>query len=446
MDYKTLYAKTPPTRLFFKAAVPGSIGMLASSIFQLVDGMLVGQLLGNTAFAALNLAMPFVIINFALADLIGVGSSVSISIRLGEKNEKEASNLFTCASLMILGAAVLIGSVLFFAAPFLMRLMGADAELAALAVQYLRVYAVFSPLTTILFAVDNYLRICGKIRTSMALNIFMAGMCALLEFLFLYVFRFGIWGAALGTCISMSLSTLIAFYPFFRGRLALKFCRPRFSARSIRKTLSCGCPVFLNNVAGRVASILMNTILLRLGGDSAVSVYGILMYVDGFIQPLLYGMCDSLQPAVGFNWGAKDYRRVTAIEKRCFTASGILSLVFSAVIFFFPAQIAGLFTQGGEAGLLEMAIPAVTLFSATYVTRWISFASQSFMSAIEKPLLASIISVMTVLGFPVVLILIFWPLGLTGLWLNLPGTALLSAVLSVVILLGIRKQLRGTEE
>ena len=91
MDYKTLYAKTPPTRLFFKAALPGSVGMLASSVYQLIDGMLVGQILGSTAFAALNLAMPFVIINFALADLIGVGSSVSISIRLGEKNEKEAS-------------------------------------------------------------------------------------------------------------------------------------------------------------------------------------------------------------------------------------------------------------------------------------------------------------------------------------------------------------------
>lgn len=104
MDYKTLYAKTPPTRLFFKAALPGSVGMLASSVYQLIDGMLVGQILGSTAFAALNLAMPFVIINFALADLIGVGSSVSISIRLGE-NEKEAGNLFTCACLMILGAA-----------------------------------------------------------------------------------------------------------------------------------------------------------------------------------------------------------------------------------------------------------------------------------------------------------------------------------------------------
>lgn len=446
MDYKTLYAKTPPTRLFFKAAVPGSVGMLASSIYQLVDGMLVGQILGNRAFAALNLAMPFVIINFALADLIGVGSSVSISIRLGEKNEKEAGNLFTCACLMILGAAFLIGALLFGLAPVFMDLMGADPELAALAVQYLRVYALFSPLTTILFAVDNYLRICGRIRTSMFLNIFMAAMCALLEFLFLYVFRFGIWGAALGTCISMSLCSVIAFYPFFRGKLALKFCRPRFSARSIRKTVSCGCPVFLNNVAGRVASIIMNTILLRVGGPGAVSVYGILMYVDGFIQPLLYGMCDSLQPAVGFNWGAGDYGRVKAIEKRCYTASAVLSLVFSAVIFLFPKEVAGLFMQGNEPEVLAMAIPAVSLFSATYVTRWISFASQSFISAIEKPLLASIISIMTVLVFPVILILIFWPLGLTGLWLNLPGTALLSGILSVFILLSIRKDLRVKEK
>ncbi len=446
MDYKTLYAKTPPTRLFFKAAIPGSVGMLASSIYQLIDGMLVGRLLGSQSFAALNLAMPFVIINFALADLIGVGSSVSISIRLGEKKEKEAGNLFTCACLMILGAAVLIGALLFFAAPVFMKLMGADPELAALAVQYLRVYALFSPLTTILFAVDNYLRICGRIRTSMVLNIFMAGLCALLEFIFLYLFRFGIWGAALGTCLSMSLCTVLAFLPFFRGKLALKFCRPKFRLDSVRQTLSCGCPVFLNNVAGRVASILMNTILLRLGGDAAVSVYGILMYVDGFIQPLLYGMCDSLQPAVGFNWGAGNYRRVTAIEKRCFTASAILSLVFSAGIFLFPEEVARLFLQGGDPEILTLAVPAVTLFSATYVTRWFSFASQSFMAAIEKPLLASIISVATVLGFPVLLILVFWPLGLTGLWLNLPGTALLSALLSLGILLKIRKQLQGPAE
>ena len=83
MDQKTLFLETPPQRLFFRAALPGSVGMLASSLYQLMDGIFVGRILGDSAFAALNLAMPLVIINFALADLIGVGSAVPISVRLG---------------------------------------------------------------------------------------------------------------------------------------------------------------------------------------------------------------------------------------------------------------------------------------------------------------------------------------------------------------------------
>ena len=97
MDQKTLFLETTPRRLFFRAALPGSVGMLASSLYQLMDGIFVGRILGDSAFAALNLAMPLVIINFALADLVGVGSAVPISVRLGEKRPQEANNLFTCA-------------------------------------------------------------------------------------------------------------------------------------------------------------------------------------------------------------------------------------------------------------------------------------------------------------------------------------------------------------
>ena len=92
MNSATLFAKTPPLKLFFIASVPGAISMLASALYQTIDGVFVGRFLGSTAFAAVNLAMPFVIINNALADLIGVGSSVPISISLGKKQEKEASN------------------------------------------------------------------------------------------------------------------------------------------------------------------------------------------------------------------------------------------------------------------------------------------------------------------------------------------------------------------
>ena len=203
MDQKTLFLNTSPTRLFFKAALPGSVGMLASSLYQLLDGMFVGQLLGGEAFAALNLAMPLVIINFAISDLIGVGSSVPISVRLGEKRPEEANNIFTCACLMVLLQGLVVGSFLFFASPVLLRWMGAEGSLLRLATQYIRVYAVSSPITGMMYAMDNYLRICGQIKTSMWLNVAMSTLCALGEFLMLGVLGVGVWGAAFGACMGM---------------------------------------------------------------------------------------------------------------------------------------------------------------------------------------------------------------------------------------------------
>ena len=443
MDNNTLFAKTRIIKLFFLAAIPGTISMLASALYQLIDGIFVGRFLGETAFAALNLAMPFVIINFSLADLIGVGSSVPISINLGRKKDEEANNIFTCACLMIVGAGIVIGGFLFLSAPLLIRLIGAEGDFAKFAVQYLRVYALCSPVTTIIFAVDNFLRICGKIKGSMMLNIFMSVCICMLEFVFLFVFRWGVWAAALASCIGMAASVLIAFIPFFRGKMQLRFCRPRFSKKMVKQIISCGTPNFLNNIAGRITSIIMNLVLVRFGGESAVSVYGILMYVEGFIQPLLYGMCDSLQPAVGYNWGAGSYDRVKGIERCCFTASAILSLLAAVVIFCFPAQISGLFMSESGTDFADMAAFAVRLFSLTYLTRWFSFAVQSYMLAVEKSMFASVISVSTALIFPVALIAALWPLGLTGLWFNFAATSLLAGLLAGVIMIRFQKEMRG---
>ena len=434
MDQQTMFLKTPPAKLFFLAALPGAIGMLASALYQLADGILVGQFLDSTAFAALNLAMPFVIINFSLADLIGVGSSVPISIALGQGKDRQANNYFTCACLMIVSAGVLVGALMYFAAPGLIVLMGADGRFATLAVQYLRVYAICSPVTTIIFATDNYLRICGRIKGSMCLNIFMSALSAGLEFLFLAVFRWGIWAAALATCTGMMVCVVIALTPFVLGKMKLHFCRPQFSPELLGRIIRCGLPTFLNNVAGRITSILMNLLLVRLGGEIAVSVYGVLMYADGFIQPLLYGTCDSLQPAVGYNWGAGRFSRSRAIESWCLRAAMLLCAAALAVMALFPGQIAALFLSSTGDEAMAMATGAVRLFSLTYLTRWFGFWVQSYLLAVEKAVQATIISVSTALIFPVLLILVLWPLGLTGLWLNFAGTAVLAAMLAAVLL------------
>ena len=279
----------------------------------------------------------------------------------------------------------------------------------------------------------------------MFLNILLSVLSAILEFLFLGVFGWGVWGAALATCSGMFICALIALYTFFLGKTLLRFVVPRYSVSMNRQIIASGIPNFINNIAGRITSILMNMILVRLGGENAVSVYGVLMYADGFVQPLLYGMCDSLQPAVGYNWGAGKLSRVRAIEKCCFGASCIVSLASVVVIALLPGQIAGLFMSDATPEVMSIAIGALRLFSLTYITRWFSFAVQSYMLAIEKAVPASVISVATALVFPVILIGVLWPLGLTGIWLNLAGTSLLAGILSAVILLKYRAELSGPD-
>lgn len=385
MNTRFLFTHMPPGRLFLITAGPGAVGMLASVLFYMVDGIFIGRYLGETAFAALNLALPFVIINFSLSDLIGVGSSVPIAIKLGEKKNHTANNIFTCACVLTFLTSIGVGALLYFGGPYLLSLLGAKGELHALALSYLRVYALTAPVTTIVFGADSYLRICGQIRTSMFLNIGMAVISFVLEFLFLAIFGWGIWAAAFASSLAMMAGAAVSLYPFCRGYLQLKFCRPSFSLAMIANIFVCGCPIFLNNVSGRLTSIMMNFLLLRFGGTTAVSVYGVLMYADSFITQ-----------------------------------------------FFVP---------DGNSGLLTLAAAAVPIFAVAYLARWVSLATESYMTAVGKYLQASVISVVTAFAAPALILIVLFPLGLDGLWLNYPLTAIVCALLSVVIIKRFSKDL-----
>lgn len=443
---RDLFLNTKPSRLFFRAALPGSIAMVASALYQLIDGVLVGQALGEISFAALNLAMPFVIINFALSDLIGVGSAVPISIALGKKKVDEANNIFTCAILMIYFTGVLMGLLLFFGAPLFISMLGADGELLKQAVSYIRCYALLSPIITMPFAMDNYLKICGKVRLSMIMNIISCVLSVMLEILFLFVLGFGLSGAGLACSLSFAIVSILGLFYFASGKRQLKYVRPRFSVNMVKSVIAAGMPIFLANMAGRITSIAMNALLILFGGSTAVSVYGVLMYTDGLVQPLIYGLCDSLQPAVGCNYGAGRNDRVKTIERYCFTSSAIISLTAAVIVFIFPSQIALLFMDGEGSQYLGMATVALRIFSMGFLLRWFSFATQSFTVAIGKPKAASILSVSTALVFPMALIAVLYPLGLTGVWINIPLTHLLAALLSAFILKKMLKELNENKQ
>ncbi len=437
------FAKARPLRLFFIVALPGLISMLASSLYQVFEGAFVGKQLGGTAFAAINVAMPVVFINFALADLIGVGSAVPISVALGRKEEDKANNVFTCSIIMIFLAGLLSGSILYFTAPLFTRLMGAEGELAALAVRYVRVFALFSPITTIVFATDNYLRISGFVKGSMLLNILMAGLIAVFLTVHLLGFGMHVEGSALATCTSMVICAVLALIPFLRGKAVLKFVKPKFHFAMTKEIVFCGLPIFFNNVAGRVTAIIMNAALLRMGGETAVAAYAVLMYAAAVIEPMLYGMSDSVQPAIGYNWGAKSLDRVRDITKCVLAACGVVSLFGAAVMLCFPGFLAKIFVDSGEAELLALATHAMRLFGISFLFGWVGFAVQGFFAAIEKPLPATVLSLLRALVVPVVAIYAMAFMGLNGLWLNYAITGFVTAIVALVMVLFIQKKLKG---
>ncbi len=431
MDNQTLYIKTKPSRLFMKAAIPGAISMLASSLYTVFDSMFVGKFLGTTAFAALGLAMPLIVINFALADLVGVGSSVPISIFLGKRKDKEANNYFTAATLLIILTGLLSGILIYIGAPFFMKLMGAEGELLILSVKYTRVYAIFSPLITLNFAMDNFLRICGRIKTSMFLNIFSSFATVLLELLFILSFKWEIEGAALGTCVSMLITVSIGMALFFRKNMQLKYVKPQFSGGMIGQIYKNGISTFLTNIAGRVFSIVMNMMLLKFGGEAAVAVYGVVMTIASIVEQLMYGLIDSLQPAIGYNYGADRIDRVKKIEKYIIITAGVVSIAGGIVMFIFPGQISTHFLE--DLSLLDMTILAVRITSLSYLVRWIFSSIQGLFMALEQPFPAMAISICSASVFPLILTAVLLPFKLTGLWWNYTVTAFLTAILALIL-------------
>ena len=448
-----MYASAKPWRLFLIVAIPGMVSMFAMSVYSVVEGIFIGHTLGEQAFAAINIAMPLVMINFSLADLIGVGASVPISIALGKGDHETANNVFSCSVLMVFLSAVIMGSIMFFAATPLARLMGADGALLDTSVRYLRTCALCGPLATIFFAMDNYLRISGFVKTSMVINVVSnLTMIGLLTF-FLLVCKMDVVGSALATSLSMCACALVALVPFVCKKALLKFVRPRFSFAMIKQIAACGSPVFMSNVSWRATSILMNISLMTLGaatlgeggGQTAVAAYAILMYSSDLCWPLLYGITDSISPSVGYNWGAQNYGRVKSIIKCAYIGTAAVGFISTSFLFFFPSTVASWFASATDARLLALATRAIRIFCLTYLFRWIGLTTQSLFSAIGKPAHATAISVCGAFVFPIALLGALWSFGLDGIWFNYVGVNILSAAFASILLWRLLKEIKKRE-
>ncbi|MEG0935984.1 MAG: MATE family efflux transporter [Clostridia bacterium] len=437
------FVALPVKKVFFNLAVPSIFSMIFSSIYMMSDGIFVGRFIGEHALAAVNLIMPVMMIVFALSDMIAVGSSVKVSTALGEGKIEKARQLFSASVLMIVGVGAAFSLLgLLFARPIIYAIIQ-DVALAEMAYNYVRVFTIGLPFIMPLFAMDNFLRVCGKAKYSMWLNIVGSVVNIALDWLFIAHLGWGIESSALASVISMFLGAALSFAPFFTRKITLHFARPKISLSEALGVIYNGGSEFFSSIAGSFIATVVNGVLLNLGGAIAVASHGIVMYIDTLLIGILYGIMDSVQPAISYNLGAKEIKRTFSFFRIACVSTAALSVLCMGVIMLFPEMLAGIFVKG-DAAVVDMTVGGLLLFAPSYLFTWFNMVTSAFLTAMDKPKESMIIMTFRAIVFPLVCLAILTPfMGAYGVFLTASVSGAMTFVVALVIWRRAFKQLKS---
>lgn len=423
-----------PKKLFVKLAIPSLISMLFSSLYMMADGIFVGKIIGSKALAAINLVFPIIMILFAVGDMVASGASVKIGIKLGEKNEKEASEIFSVALLFIFILNIIFAIIGLIFTKDIIFILIKDKELANLAYKFAYVFILFLPIIAPFFAIDNYLRICGKANMSMWINIGVSVLNIILDAIFIGYLKLGIEYAALASSLSMSIGTLILIYPFITKKVALKFTKPKIKIKEMLGIIYNGSSQFFSNISGSIMAIIMNSFLLHYGGAVGVAAYSIVMYIESLIIPMLFGMIDAVQPVFSYNYGAKNNKRIMTFFKITCTVALSISIVTMIIIFVFPDFLVRMFSSESDIAVIDMAKKALLLYAPSYLFTWFIMTVSGVLTGLEKATESIVLMSAESIILPLFSTLVLTQLiGVYGIFITPTISGAVSIVVSIIL-------------
>lgn len=441
------FGTSPILKLFVKCTIPAMVGMGFSAIYSITDGIFVGHFIGQEALAAVNLVMPVIMIITALADMVATGSSVRISILIGKGDQAEANRVFSFCLELIALVSFAFGLLGFLLARPLISLLGADSLTADYAVEYLQVFSLFLPFCNVYYSTDNYLRVCGKVRLSMIINIVSSLLNILLDVLFIVVLHQDLWAAAVASCISMSLGAVWSLIPFIRKKLTLVFTRGRISLRQLFKILANGSSEFFVSIAGSLFAVIMNIVLLGLGGSTAVAAISIVEYVDSLMGMVIHSMVDALQPAISYCFGAGLLERMKKIQRVVMASSAVLSLLAMYFLLYGGQLLLPFFIKDGDSALYDMGLRAMQFFALSYLVSWIERTLSGYMTSLERPWHSLAISLLSTFLFPLLFMTILVPIWqLDGVWILHFVSSVFGSLAAIIIVRRVHIQVPITSQ
>lgn len=405
-------------KTFLSYAIPSSLAMCIASLNTVIDGIFLGNGVGEEALGAVNIVMPVTIVFFGIGTMMAVGGGALISKYFGAKEDEKAVSIFRqVTGLLIIMALTLSLISIIFAKP-IVKIMGATPNLAPLSAEYLTFYALFCLPNILGIAFNSFLRNDKKPKLAMVATICGTICNIILNYIFIYKLGLGIKSAAIATGLGQVFSLFITLPHFLFKRGSLSFGKQKLELDNIKEILTIGLPSFFCETAFSVIIFFHNIILVRVMGETGISIYALINYITTNIYLILLGVTLGAQPLISYNFGAKDSNKMLEYYRLSNKMSFVIGVCFGLICLVFGKNIIYVFTQ--DKALIDMAYVALNINNLAYLVIGQNLTTTMYYQAIEIPKFSNVICALrSFIVLPVVLIVLALAFGPTGIWVSM---------------------------
>lgn len=419
------------TKLFFKFAIPSIFGMLIVSLEIMIDGMFLGRNVGPLGLAAVNLSMPLINFLMSVGLMICVGGGVITSIYFGKKKLNKARELTSITLMLLVGVLEFLSLIVLFNLDFFINFLGANEEVYP----YVRAYMIPMMIGAFFYTSPIFTETFVKIEEKPNLVFVSGSVCltfnALLDYLFIQKFQWGMVGGATATLLACMFGFL-ALLPNLHFKLPQKSLR--IYINDIKNIFFNGSSEMLSVVSSTFAMYLFNLTLMKKIGVLGVSALTIVFYINQMLNISLYGLSQALQPLVAYNLGARHLDKIKKVLRVSLITGGTLGAVAYIGSHIWGGFIIGIFSKGNQE-LMSLAKTALFYISFAYLISFLNIISTSFLTSIEKPIESVVVSLGRSIVFIAIPLFILPDLiGAKGIWLSIPIAELMCLVVSYYLM------------
>ncbi len=427
-----------------KAVLAPVFMMVFTSIYSIVDGVFVSNFVNKTAFAALNLISPVIMIIGALGFMMGAGGSALVGKKLGEGDHDGANKIFSgiVYFTVILGVVVTL-CVIFFIEP-IAKLLGATGEHAEM-LPYCVTYGRIIIAAEAAFMLQNLFQTFFIVAEKPGIGFLVTAIAGvtnmILDAAFIVGAGMGIAGAAYATIIGQVVGAVIPIIYFARRNSGiLHLGKGTFAPRVLLKTITNGSSELLSNIASSVVGIIYNAQLLKFAGENGVDAYGVIMYASFIFAAIFIGYTIGMSPMISYNYGAQNFDEMKNLRKKSIlinVIAGVFMTVFSVAL---ARPLASIFV-GYDAELLDMTTTAMRIYSISFLFMGFNIFTSAFFTALNNGLVSAIVSFARTLVFQIGAVLLLpLAIGLNGIWSAIIVAEGLATVMDIIFLIAYRKK------